>query len=160
VPSFADSDHATSNSLSGPSWVSAIVNAIGTSPNWSTTAIFVIWDDWGGWYDHVAPPVSENYTNGGFRVPVLCISPYSENANPTSPVVDHTLHGSDGILTFIEQNFNLGSLNAQDARDTPFNDCFNFHQAPKPFIAIPAGPYSPSYFLREETSDKVPDTDQ
>lgn len=160
VPSFADSDHAGSNSDTGPSWVAAVVNAIGASQNWSSTAIFVVWDDWGGWYDHMAPPVSANYTEGGFRVPVLCISPYSQNPNPASPIVDHSPHGMDGILSFIEQTFSLPNLGAQDALDSPLNDCFNFKQAPKPFVAIPATKYPASYFRNERASGLVPDSDE
>jgi hypothetical protein len=93
-------------------------------------------------------------------VPVLCISPYSENSNPVSPNVDHTQHGTDGILTFIEQAFNLGSLNEQDAKEAPFNDCFNFKQQPKPFVSVPASAfYPPSYFLRQRPSNIVPDNE-
>jgi phospholipase C len=144
--------------LTGPAWVASVVNAIGTSSKWNSTAIFVLWDDWGGWYDHVAPPVNSNFTVGGFRVPVICISPYSEQTNPASPVVDHTQHGTDGILTFIEQTFSLGSLNEQDAKDTPFTDCFNFKQKPKPFVSIPSDArFDKAYFLRQLPSDVVPD---
>jgi len=160
VPSFPDSDHASSNSATGPAWVASVVNAIGSSQNWKNTAIFVLWDDWGGWYDHVVPPVSPDFTVGGLRVPVICISPYSEQSNPASPRVDHTVHGTDGILTFIEQTFNLGTLNAQDAKDTPFDSCFNFAQAPKAFVPIPSSAfYNRSYFLRERASNSAPDND-
>jgi len=161
VPSFANSDHASSNSNTGPAWVASVVNAIGQSPNWSSTAIILLWDDWGGWYDHVAPAVSANYQIGGFRVPVICISPYSEQANPASPVVDHRQHGTTAILSFIEEAFGLGSLNAQDAKELPLNDCFNFNSAPKPFTAVQASAlYPPSYFMRARPSNMVPDDDR
>jgi phospholipase C len=161
VPSYANSDHASSDSATGPAWVAAVVNAIGASPDWSTTAIFVLWDDWGGWYDHVAPAVSANYTVGGFRVPVLCISPYSEDQTPASPSVDHNVHGTDGILSFIEETFGLASLNQQDAHEAPFNDCFNFTTAPKPFIPAPASAlYPASYFVHQRPSGIVPDDDK
>jgi phospholipase C len=160
VPSYRDSDHAGSNSNSGPAWVAQVVNAIGTSPNWKTTAIFVLWDDWGGWYDHVAPAVSADDTIGGFRVPVLCISPYSEQHNIVSPVVDHTQHGTDGILSFIEETFALGSLNAQDKNESPFDDCFNFKQTPSRFRAVPIPPqFNKSYFLNEPNFGTSPDDD-
>ncbi len=55
IPDGTHSDHAESNDGSGPSWVASIVNAIGNSPYWANTAIIITWDDWGGWYDHVAP---------------------------------------------------------------------------------------------------------
>jgi phospholipase C len=158
VPSFPNSDHAGSNSVTGPAWVASVVNAIGQSPRWNSTAIFVVWDDWGGWYDHVAPPVNGTFTIGGFRVPVICISPYSENPSPSSPVVDHTQHGTDGILSYIEQTFNLGNLGQQDAVESPLTDCFNFKQKPKPFIPIqmPAQ-YNANYFLHQPVSNTAPD---
>jgi len=160
VPSFPDSDHAGSNSTTGPAWVASVVNAIGTSSRWKNTAIFVLWDDWGGWYDHVAPTVTQNDTIGGFRVPVICISPYSEQTNPASPVVDHTQHGTDGILTFIEQTFNLGSLNMQDSKETALDECFNFKQKPKAFVPIPSSAiYNKQYFLNEHASNVAPDDD-
>ena len=55
MPDGTASDHAVANNGSGPSWVASIVNAIGNSPYWANTAIIITWDDWGGWYDHVAP---------------------------------------------------------------------------------------------------------
>lgn len=61
IPSGPESDHARITDGSGPAWVAAIVNAVGNSPYWSNTAIFVTWDDWGGWYDHVAPPMYNSY---------------------------------------------------------------------------------------------------
>src|SRR5258708_16183430 len=56
IPAGQDSDHAASGGTTGPSWVASVVNAIGNSPYWANTAIFITWDDWGGWYDHVPPP--------------------------------------------------------------------------------------------------------
>ena len=76
IPSGQASDHPGSNG-SGPSWVASIVNAIGNSPYWSNTAIFITWDDWGGFYDHVAPPIYNSYEYG-FRVPLIVVSPYAE----------------------------------------------------------------------------------
>src|SRR5579863_6178081 len=64
TPTALASDHARATNGSGPSWVAAVVNAIGKSPYWKDTAIFVTWDDWGGWYDHVAPPHYNSYELG------------------------------------------------------------------------------------------------
>ncbi|MBV9332428.1 MAG: hypothetical protein JO146_00320, partial [Candidatus Eremiobacteraeota bacterium] len=77
TPTALASDHAFATDGSGPSWVAAIVNAIGESPYWQNTAIFVTWDDWGGWYDHVKPPSYNSYELR-FRVPLLVISPYAK----------------------------------------------------------------------------------
>jgi hypothetical protein len=70
IPDGRSSDHPKINDGSGPSWVASIVNAIGTSQYWSNTTIFITWDDWGGFYDHVAPPIYNSY-EFGFRVPSL-----------------------------------------------------------------------------------------
>ncbi|MBV8489983.1 MAG: hypothetical protein JO199_05570, partial [Candidatus Eremiobacteraeota bacterium] len=70
VPDWADSDHPAANSDTGPSWVSSVVNAIGKGPDWKSTVVFVIWDDWGGWYDNVAPP-QRDFRGNGMRVPLI-----------------------------------------------------------------------------------------
>ena len=70
TPSAAESDHAGKNDGTGPSWVASIVNAIGKSSYWNSTAIIVTWDDWGGWYDHVPPQIYNSYELG-FRVPMI-----------------------------------------------------------------------------------------
>ena len=83
VPSWINSDHAGSRSLTGPDWVGSVVNAIGQSPYWQNTAIVVMWDEWGGWFDHVVPPQyadphTHAYEGFGFRVPAIVISPYAK----------------------------------------------------------------------------------
>ncbi len=77
IPSGQASDHPYNNEGSGPSWVAAVVNATGTSRYWPGTAIFVTWDDWGGFYDHVQPPIYNSYEYG-FRLPLMVISPYAK----------------------------------------------------------------------------------
>ena len=80
------SDHAVATTAADPSWVASIVNAIGNSPYWANTAIIITWDDWGGWYDHVAPKVINDgisWGSGyvyGFRVPLIVVSPYAKAA--------------------------------------------------------------------------------
>ncbi|MBV9232713.1 MAG: hypothetical protein JO030_01610, partial [Candidatus Eremiobacteraeota bacterium] len=75
TPADAWSDHAGKRSTTqGPAWVAAIVNAIGKSPYWKDSAIFITWDDWGGWYDHEPAPI-QNYYELGFRVPLVVVSP-------------------------------------------------------------------------------------
>ncbi len=99
-PSKPDSDHPDEGDK-GPSWVASVVNAIGESSYWNTTAIVVIWDDWGGWYDN-APPPQLDFRGLGIRVPCLIISPYAKQG-----VVSHTQYEYASILKFIEQAFNL-----------------------------------------------------
>jgi phospholipase C len=131
IPSLADSDHPASGCSGGPRWVSSVVNAIGQSKYWDSTAIVLIWDDWGGWYDPVPPPQT-NYTSLGFRVGMVVISPW---ARPNTVV--HTQYEFGSILKFIEQNFGLGSLHTTDETSTSIGDIFNFSQKPTKFVPEP-----------------------
>ena len=122
IPDGDDSDHALGNNGCGPSWVTSIVNAIGNSEYWSDTVIVIAWDDWGGWYDHVAPKIRNSYEYG-FRVPMIVISPYAKAA-----YISHVTHDFGSILKFIELNFNLPSLGYADAVADDLSDCFDFGQ--------------------------------
>jgi phospholipase C len=133
TPSFINSDHATSHSKTGPDWVASLVNAVGESPFWYDTAIFVMWDEWGGWYDHVPPPYVD-YDGLGMRVPLLVISPYAKEN-----YVSHVQYEHGSILRFVEDTFGLPRLAASDARaNSPAPDCFDFSQAPRRFVPFPA----------------------
>jgi phospholipase C len=105
IPDSQNSDHPYdprgSQPDTGPSWVASVVNAVGESPEWNTTAIVVIWDDWGGFYDHVAPPQLD-YQGLGFRVPMLLISPYARPG-----YISHTQYEPASILKFVENNWFL-----------------------------------------------------
>jgi phospholipase C len=152
TPTAAASDHASITNGSGPSWVASVVNAIGESPYWNDTAIFVAWDDWGGWYDHV-PPVKYNAYELGFRVPLIVISPYAK-----AHYISRVQHEFGSILKFTEETFRLGSMHTTDERADDLSDCFDFAQSPIKFIAIPAK-YPASYFLRQPLSSQDPDDD-
>jgi phospholipase C len=130
VPDYTHSDHPGSGSMEGPDWVASIVNAIGKSQYWNSTAIFISWDDWGGWYDHVSPPVVDRM-GPGFRVPLLVVSPWARHG-----YVSHEFHLASGFNTFIEENFGLPNLGARDAMQDDFADCFDYGQIPAPFSAI------------------------
>ncbi len=99
VPSFQVSDHPTALIGTGQAYVTGIVNAIMESPDWSSTAIFLTWDDWGGFYDHVPPPAVDA-SGYGLRVPALVISPYAR-----AGFVDHQTLSFDAYLKFIEDDF-------------------------------------------------------
>ncbi len=131
TPTALDSDHALSNNGSGPSWVAAIVNAVGESQYWKNTAIFVTWDDWGGWYDHVKPQIYNSYELG-FRVPLIVISPYAKNH-----YVSHAQHEFGSIFNFTEKIFGLPSMHTTDARADDLFDCFDFNKSPTKFKPIP-----------------------
>ena len=83
VPSDEDSDHPGAATDHGPEWIASIVNAIGESAYWKSTAIVIVWDDWGGLYDHVKPPLTDTQGGLGFRVPMLVVSPYVANGRVT-----------------------------------------------------------------------------
>ncbi|MFY9665342.1 MAG: alkaline phosphatase family protein [Candidatus Cybelea sp.] len=141
TPTMLASDHAQSTNGSGPSWVAAVVNAIGESRYWNDTAIFVTWDDWGGWYDHLSPPQYNSYELG-FRVPLIVISPYAKNH-----YVSHARHEFGSILKFTEKIFGLPSLHTTDVRSDDLFDCFDFSKPPTKFKKIPAD-HPPSYFFK------------
>jgi hypothetical protein len=111
VPSNRVSEHPPSLVTAGQSFVTSVVDSIMRSPDWDSTAIFLAWDDWGGFYDHVVPPRVD--VNGyGLRVPGLVISPY-----PRRGYVDHQVLSFDAYAKFIEDDF-LGSSRLDPASDS------------------------------------------
>jgi len=161
IPDGQDSDHAYLNDGCGPSWVSSIVNAIGSSPYWPNTTIILAWDDWGGWYDHVPPPQllsdCEQWGCGyvyGFRVPMIVISPYAKPA-----YISHVNHDFGSILKFIETKFNLPSLGYADSHALDgLSDIFNSSQTPNVFQPITPPPNDAS--CKADTSPPTnPDDD-
>ena len=110
APSGRVSEHPPWLVSAGQSWVTGLINAVMQGPNWKDSAIFLTWDDWGGFYDHEAPPVVDQ--NGyGLRVPAMVISPY---AKPHS--IDHQILSFDAYLKFIEDDF-LGGLRLDPKTD-------------------------------------------
>ncbi len=141
TPECAESDHLECGGGYGPSWVSAIVDTVGASKFWNSTAIFVQWDDWGGFYDHVAPRYKD-YDGVGFRVPLLVISPYAKKGH-----VSHVHYETASVLRFAEDLYGLPHLAAADTRAaSPAGDCFDFTQSPRRFVFIKA-PYAANFFL-------------
>jgi phospholipase C len=137
----------------GPSWVASIVNAVGTSKYWKSSAIVILWDDWGGFYDHESPAFLRDDQGGlGFRVPMLIVSPY------VAPHVEHTQYEFGSILKFIEERWNLGSLHATDERATSIGNVFDYNQRPRRFKKIPAR-LPLSFFLHQRPSGVVPDSE-
>lgn len=122
------------NMCSGEDWTVQQINAVMNSPYWANTAIFVTWDDFGGFYDHV-PPQQVDALGYGFRVPFLIISPYADNTNSH---IDHTQIELSSTLKFIEETFNLPSLGRRDASSGDLLSAFNFSQAPiAPVVLTP-----------------------
>jgi hypothetical protein len=106
---------------------------------WSSTAIFVTWDDYGGWYDHVPPPQVDAY-GFGFRVPCLIISPYAKEG-----FIDHTQAEFASILKFIETVHGLPALTKRDAMASDLFEAFDFSQPPRAPLILP-GPYVPDHY--------------
>jgi phospholipase C len=152
IPTGLESDHALTNDGSGPSWVTSVVNAIGNSSYWPNTAILIVWDDWGGWYDHVAPQILNSYEYG-FRVPMIVVSPYAKPG-----YISHVTHDFGSILKFIESTFNLPSLGYADVPADDLSDCFDFSQTPVTFQTI-AAPLNAAYFLNDKRPPTDPDDD-
>jgi phospholipase C len=163
IPDWQNSDHPGNRSDTGPSWVASVVNAVGTSRYWRSSAIFVLWDDWGGWYDNVPPP-QRDYLGLAIRVPCIVISPYARIApGRTKGYVDHTVYEFGSILRFVEQTFGLPALGSvadgyTDARATSIGEAFDFSQKPRAFTKI-ATKYPASRFAGETPSFRPPDDD-
>ncbi len=151
TPSCPNSDHAGCNSHTGPEWVATLVNAIGESQFWKSTAVFIFWDDPGGWYDHV-PPHKVDYDGLGYRIPMLIVSPYARQG-----YVSHVQYEHGSILRFIEERFGLATLAASDARATsPARDAFDFDREPRKFVPIPSK-MTQEDFLRQPVDYRDPD---
>jgi phospholipase C len=164
IPTGANSDHAHVNDGGGPSWVAAIVNAIGTSTScdgnagyWKNTAIFIVWDDWGGWYDHESPTIltlPEGDYQYGFRVPLIAISAYTP-----AGYINNDRHDFGSILRFVESNFGIteGALNFADARSkNDMKGFFNLAQMPRAYTMI-AAPKDANFFIRDKRKATDPD---
>ncbi|MBV8148137.1 MAG: hypothetical protein JO092_03505 [Candidatus Eremiobacteraeota bacterium] len=169
VPDYENSDHPYDPSGkkfppdTGPSWVTSVVNAVGRSKYWNSTAVIVLWDDWGGFYDHVKPPQLD-YQGLGFRVPGIVISPYAR-----AHTVVHAQYEFGSILKCIEDIWGLPRLSVVwDTRPNTLcpppgssldsTSPFNFAAPPRPFRSIPAR-YSTEYFLHQTPSDEPVDTE-
>ncbi len=158
IPTAANSDHAGNQTDTGPSWVAAIVNAVGESPYWKDTAIIITWDDWGGWYDHAQPPLIRDSYEFGLRVPLIVISPFAKAA-----YVSHQLNDFGSILKFVEQNFALQQVDpavgyADSYALGDLSDFFNFSQTPLVFTPIQA-PLEAEHFLNDNSPPGPPDND-
>ena len=120
------------NVTNGMQWSVSQVNAIVQGGLWPQTAIFITWDDWGGWYDHVTPPEVEKWTDGtqfryGTRVGCLVLSPYAKAGYISQTLLSHV-----SLVKFCETIFGLKTLNARDAAADGMTDCFDFTQKPAP----------------------------
>ncbi len=153
VPQQNNSDHAggPGSPDNGPAWVASVVNAIGESPYWKTTAIVVLWDDWGGYFDHEPPPFFDDAGGLGFRVPLIVVSPYV----PKGEIV-HTQYEFGSIMKFVENTFALGSMGTTDVRARSIVNMFDFKQKPRSYQTIPSK-LGRRYFLAQPPSNEPVD---
>jgi phospholipase C len=155
APDIVNSDHPLCSPCTGPAWVSSLVNVVGKSSFWNTSAIFILWDDWGGFYDSVPPPLLD-YDGLGIRVPLIVISPYARKNK-----VAHATYEFGSILKFSENLFGVAALSASDSRAANIGtdpNVFNFSGAPRPFKPF-ASAVNDSYFLNQQQSLRPPDND-
>ena len=131
------------NATQGPAWVASVVNAVGESQFWNSTAIFIIWDDWGGWFDPVQP-VYEDYDGLGFRVPLIVISPYAKKG-----YVTHVQYETASVVRFIEDNVRPRAAGREPTRAPPIPPATRSTTARSrgPFKQIP-GSKPPGYWQR------------
>ena len=130
IPSSPVSDHPPAQVSASMEYVTGLVNAVMNSPNWNDTAIFIAWDDWGGFYDHVVPPKVDRY-GLGIRVPALAISPYTKQN-----VVDHNTYSFESWLKIVEERFGVTPLTARDNTALDMIDAFDFTQQPRPPVLL------------------------
>jgi len=146
------SEHPEQNVTDGMKWTIQMVQAVANGGLWDSVAIFITWDDWGGWYDHVAPKILNSYEYG-FRVPMIVISPFAK-----AHYISHVNHDFGSVLKFVESVFGLPTVGYADTRADDLSDCFDFSQTPLTFQTIPAK-LNAEYFLNDKTPPGPPDDD-
>lgn len=131
IPAFQDSEHPPASERQGMWYVTRRINALMRSRYWHDSVVFLTWDDYGGFYDHVAPPQLDAFGRGP-RVPLLIISPYARR-----DYISHAAAGLSSILRFIELRYGLRHLTARDHYAGNLLDAFDFQQAPNPPLIMP-----------------------
>jgi phospholipase C len=130
-PGVGYSTEAEEDIGEGDAWIGQLMNAVAHSRYWNSTAIFVTYDEGGGFWDHVAPPVASGY---GTRTPMIIISPYAK------PGVFHQQTTNVSILSFMQRLWRLPPLTQLNARQNDLMDAFDFHQSPLPAPSVPVAP--------------------
>jgi phospholipase C len=132
IPSGSVSEHPPGSVSEGMAYVTGLVNSIMLGPEWNTTAIFISWDDWGGFYDHAVPPQIDEF-GLGIRVPGLVISPYAKQN-----YIDHNVYSFESWLRIIEVRFGVHPLTVRDTNARDMLDAFDFDQSPRPPVILSA----------------------
>ena len=139
IPSGAVSEHPPADLRDGMVHVTGIVNAVMQSPLWQSSTIFISWDDWGGFYDHVLPPRVDSY-GLGIRVPGLVISPYAKEG-----YVDHRVYSFESWLRIVEERYGIVPMTRRDDVAADMLDAFDFSQQPRPPLILAATPGGSRY---------------
>jgi phospholipase C len=141
IPSGAVSEHPPAGVREGMAYVTGLINSVMQSPEWPSTAIFLSWDDWGGFYDHVPPPMVDQY-GLGIRVPGLVISPYAKQG-----YIDHNTYSFESWLRIVEERFDVHPMTARDTNALDMIPSFDFTQKPRSPVVLSAtrrgSPYPP-----------------
>lgn len=136
APSGA-SEHPPGSIQSGQTFVKSLIQTLMRSSAWDSSAFLLVYDDWGGWYDHVVPPqVDED--GYGFRVPGLLVSAYARKG-----YIDNTTYDYTSILKFIQENWGVQPMASRDAAATSFIGAFDFESEPRPAVFLPST-YTPA----------------
>lgn len=117
-------EHPPDSACQGENWTVEAMNAVMQGPDWNSTAVFLVWDDFGGFYDHVSPPQVDRFGLGP-RAPLLVISPYAK-----AGYISHTVYEQSSILRFIENRYHIATLTLRDRNASDMLDSFDFNQAP------------------------------
>jgi phospholipase C len=133
---FDISGHPPASMCAAENWMVRVLNALMHGPQWESTAVFATWDEWGGFYDHVDPPVLEREAFGtpvrlGQRVPCTVVSPYAR-----AGYISHQQHSHISLLKFCETIFGLKPLTEREAQVDDMRDCFDFAQKPRAGIQL------------------------
>jgi phospholipase C len=124
------SEHPPTSVCVGENWTVSLIQALASGPSWKDSVMFITWDDFGGYYDHVPPPQIDFY-GLGFRVPFIVLSPYAKPG-----FIDHTVAEFSSVLRFIERDFDVPSLTERD-KEGKTTDLFQFFDFTQPPVAIP-----------------------
>jgi phospholipase C len=114
----------------GENWTVRQLNAVMQGPDWNSTAVFLTWDDFGGFYDHVPPPTVDRYGFGP-RVPMIIISPWAKHGH-----ISHTVYEYSSLLKFAERRYGLAPLTERDLLANEVLDSFDFHRRPLPPLIL------------------------
>jgi phospholipase C len=130
IPPGPVDEHPPASMCEGENWTVSVLNAVMQGPDWNSTVVFMTWDDFGGFYDHMPPPQVDQFGLGP-RVPLLIISPYAKPGYVSHTVYDHT-----SVLKFVETRYGLPALTSRDAWANPMLDIFDFSQPPRPPLLL------------------------